>query len=339
MVEIRTCKKCGFILDTRPGLKSVDGICLACINHAKKKEINFEERQEWLKGLIKNAKTTSEYDCAVAVSGGKDSCAMVKRLIQDCGCKNPLLIHISDEFTKTQAGIFNLNNLVKTFNLDIIEFRMKPGDFIDHIRKDFFNELHPLKYVEKKIETIPAKLALDLHIPFLFYGENPAFEYGSSEELNVFHPASTDALKIIYLGAVYPYSIKDSLNIARSIGFRDLDYYNEWQRQGCIENYTQIDSKGYLMHLWAKFVKFGFQRVSDMACRFVRDGILTKEEAEFCIREKDYICDPEAKKDFCRTIEITEQEFDETVDKFANQQLVKKDVLGQWRRRDQFPEI
>ena len=71
-----------------------------------------------------------------------------------------------------------------------------------------------------------------------------------------------------------------------------------------------------------------------MACRFVREGKLTKEQALQLIKDSDYICDPLAKKDFCRTIGITVQEFDETVDKFANKDILVKDVNGKWRRKD-----
>lgn len=88
------------------------------------------------------------------------------------------------------------------------------------------------------------------------------------------------------------------------------------------------------MYVWTKFVKFGFQRVSDIACRFVREGLLTKEQAMQAIKERDYVCDRMGKLDFCRTIGITEEEFDITVDKFANKDLVIKDSLGQWRRKD-----
>ena len=52
------------------------------------------------------------------------------------------------------------------------------------------------------------------------------------------------------------------------------------------------------------------------------------------IKDSDWICDPLAKRDFCRTIRITEKEFDDTVDRFANRELLVKDVNGNWRRRD-----
>lgn len=64
----------------------------------------------------------------------------------------------------------------------------------------------------------------------------------------------------------------DSLNEAREVGFKDLDENNhEWDRVGQIENYTQIDSYGYLVHQWTKYVKFGAQRVADIACRLARE--------------------------------------------------------------------
>ena len=136
------------------------------------------------------------------------------------------------------------------------------------------------------------------------------------------------------MGAIYPYSNTDSLKVAKEIGFKTLDDFDDWQRQGSADSYTQIDSKGYMMQHWTKFIKFGFQRVSDLACRFVREDIFTKEQAEQLIKDFDWICDPLAKKDFCRTIGITEEEFNNTVDKFANTDILVKDANGHWRRRD-----
>lgn len=109
---------------------------------------------------------------------------------------------------------------------------------------------------------------------------------------------------------------------------------DDWMRQGGGDNYSQIDSLGYMIHLWTKFVKFGFQRVSDIACRHVREGLITREQAVQLIKDEDWRCDPLAKKDFCRTIGITEEEFNETIDRFANRDLLVKDANGNWRRKD-----
>lgn len=331
---IRLCKECGFILGTRPNLKEKDGVCLACINNKAKQNINWHERQEWLTEYIKENITNSEHECVVAVSGGKDSCAIVKRLIENLGVKNPLLVYVTNEFTQTKAGKYNLDNLCKTYNCDLITYRIAPNTFVENVKKGFLEELHPLKWIENKISKIPVQIAKNYGIKLVFYGEDGAFEYGEKETADIFRSDSDNDTKIIYLGSIYPYSITDSLITAKSMGFRDLDYYNEWGRQGNIEQYTEIDKIGGVMYVWTKFVKFGFQRVSDIACRFVREGLMSKEQAIQAIKERDYVCDRMGKLDFCNTIGITEEEFDKTVDKFANKDLVIKDSLGQWRRKD-----
>lgn len=71
-----------------------------------------------------------------------------------------------------------------------------------------------------------------------------------------------------------------------------------------------------------------------MACRFVREGIITRDQAVQLIKDEDWRCDPQGKRDFCTTIRITEEEFNDTVDRFANTKLLTKDVNGNWRRKD-----
>lgn len=335
---VRECDTCGFILGTRPGMLEENGVCLACVNQERKKAIDFPARQQWLTQFIRDNSNESQYDCMVAVSGGKDSHMIVRRIIENHEIKNPLLVTVTDEFTHTKAGLHNINNLVTRYDLDHVTFRCKPQTFKRQTKKDFEQELHPLKWIEEKIYEVPREIAKSFGINIVFFGENSAFEYGTSHELDIFHPASTDDLHIVFLGAIYPYSITDSIETAREIGFKDLDDFSEWPRAGSVENYSQIDSVGYLIQLWTKFVKFGFQRVSDQACRFVREGKFTKQQAKDFIRDYDFICDPAAKTDFCRAIGITKEAFDEVVDRHANRGLVEKDSNGIWRRKDLLPK-
>lgn len=334
-MEITICKECGFILGTRPNTKDVEGVCLACANKNRKKQIDWKVRQEWLTEYIReNRNLDSQWECVIGVSGGKDSCAIVKRLIEFHGVKKPLLVHVCDEFTPSEAGEYNFDNLVKTYNVDLLSFRCAPKTFVSETRKSFFEELHPLKWIEQQLYAKPREIAKAFNIPLVFMGENSAFEYGESEECEIFHPSSDDTTKVIFMGAIWPYSNVDSLEQAREMGFKSLDDFDDWQRQGSADSFTQIDSKGYMMQHWTKFIKFGFQRVSDMACRLVREGKLTREQAMQMIKDSDWICDPLAKKDFCRTTHITESEFDQTVDRFANKEILQKDANNHWRRKD-----
>ena len=336
-MEIKKCKECGFILGTRPHLKEVEGVCLSCANKHRKNSIDWEERQSWLTDYLKKHQNPdAQWDVLVGVSGGKDSCAIVERLIDnhDVPHDRLLLLHVCDEFTPSEAGLYNLDNLVKTYDVDLINFRCKPKTFIEETKKSFFERLHPLEWIEQQIYAKPIEVAQGFGIPTVIMGENPAFEYGETTECEIFHSASTESTKMIFMGAIYPYSNTDSLAVSKRIGFKTLDEFDDWQRQGSADSFTQIDSKGYMMQHWTKFIKFGFQRVSDMACRLVREGQLTKEQAELMIKDSDWVCDPLAKKDFCRTIGISAKEFDETVDRFANTELLIKDCNGHWRRKD-----
>lgn len=331
---IRTCKNCGFILGTRPGMKEENGICLACLNMERKIFIDWHERQHWLTEYLAQSGSTSSYDCAIAVSGGKDSHMIVKRLLEHHGARNPLLITMEDEFTSTQAGMYNRKNIASHFNLDLITIRPRPEETKKRMLHDFESFLNPLEGVERNLYLLPIQLAYSMGISTIFFGENSAFEYGTSTECSIFSPLSTEDIKVIYFGAIWPYSTEDSLFTAQSAGFKTLDDFNEWPRQGNIENFTQIDSIGYLVHIWCKFPKFGFQRVSDIACRFVREDKFTREQAMQTIKDKDYILDPWAREDFCKTLDITESRFYKTVDRHVNQKLLVRDANGTWRRRD-----
>lgn len=328
------CEKCG-MPSTRPGSIFKNGVCLACINYENRNKINFKERQNLLKEICKKRiSENGEYDCVCPVSGGKDSLVIVSKLVQ-LGMR-PLLVTVMDEFTKTKAGVHNLKNIAEQFNLDHIYYRCAPETFKKETLKDFENELHPLKWIEEKIYSIPTKIAKLYNIPLVFFGENSGYEYGSVNTLDLLHPLSDDETKVYYFFSFYPYEEKENMKNAKKYGFKDLDDFDEWFRQGNVENFTQIDSIAYIIQLWTKFPKFGFQRVSDITSRFLRKKIITKEQAELLINEKDWICDPAAKRDFCKTLNISESYFDKIVDKHANEEILIKDVNGNWRRKDLF---
>ncbi len=331
---IRLCKECAFILGTRPGLRDVNDVCMPCINNKKKASIDFSARQAWLTQYIQKNITSDEYDCVIAVSGGKDSHVIVGHLKEFHGIKKPLLVTVCDEFTMTQAGEYNRKNIADVFACDHILFRCNSQEFLAHTLKDFEEKLNPLLWIEERLYLLPIRIAKKFGIKLVFFGENSDFEYGGAEELDIFHPASDDETSVIFMGAIYPYSTDYFYRYAKKYGFKDLKDFEEWPRTGSIERFAQIDSIAYIVHLWCKFPKFGFQRVSDMACRFVREGRLTREQAAQYISDYDHMLDETAKVDFCRTIGITETYFNEVVDRHTNRQLVAKDVNGTYKRLD-----
>ena len=357
---MRHCIKCA-MPDTRPGTPFNDkGVCQACLNFEKRKKIDWEKRKEELKKLCaKYRRNDGYYDCLIPVSGGKDSHFQVHTMKEEMGM-NPLLITVDNPFTKSKAGVHNLRNLSDAFACDHILYTMSIPLFKKVTRIAFEEFGEPLRYIETAIVTVPYKMAIKLKIPLVVYGESE-HEYGSYKEgamindfiiqkfkriglnfwrkkgfglkeLNaIIPPAEKKKPEVIALSYFVPWSSTKNLAIAKRYGFRDLTH--EWRREGYIDDFEQIDSLGYLVHLWLKYPKFGFQRTSDIASRRVRERNLSLSEAKKFIIENDHKLDQRTLDDFINCLGYTSKQFWDIVEKFWNRKLFKK-VDGIWKLKD-----
>ena len=79
--------------DTRPNIKFSDGICTACINFEKQNTTDWKKRFDELTALCDKYRgcNGNGYDCAIAVSGGKDSHFQVYYM-KEVMKMNPLLL-------------------------------------------------------------------------------------------------------------------------------------------------------------------------------------------------------------------------------------------------------
>jgi len=360
------CKKCG-MPDTRPrSIFDREGVCQACRNYEKRKEIDWEERKNQLEKLCnKYRREDGYYDCVIPVSGGKDSHFLVYMMKVEMGM-NPILITVGDPFTKTEAGLRNFKNLGDTFGCDHIVFSLSI-DLFRRVTRIAFEELgEPLRFVEAAIYTVPLKMAIKFGIPLIVYGENSAYEYGSTDresysalenvlrifkaididfwlhrdvskkEVNAIIPPTKEELEEIqpepiFMSYFSPWSSTRHLGIVKRYGFRDLTH--EWKREGCIEDFEQIDSVAYMVHLWLKYPKFGFQRTFDIASRRVREGKLSLSQAKRLIMEHDHKLDQKAMDDFMKFIGYTPKQFWDIVERFWNQEIFQK-VDDIWRLKN-----
>ena len=106
---MRYCVNCT-MPDTRPGITfNKEGICSACTHYEKRTEIDWNQRWEEFEKICdkyRGINGPGEYDCAIAVSGGKDSHYQVHILKEVMGM-NPILFCVEDNFPMTEAGIHN----------------------------------------------------------------------------------------------------------------------------------------------------------------------------------------------------------------------------------------
>ena len=357
------CKRC-VMPDTRPGIRfDNDGICQACRAEEKKDQTNWDVRWHELELLCdkhrgQNGKNAP--DCMIAVSGGKDSHVQVHTFKEKLGM-NPMLVSVEDNFTLTNAGKHNLQNISEVFGCHL--FTLKPNISAQKkiMRYCFEKWGTPTWYVDRLIYTYPLHMAKKFEIPMLIFGENINYEYGGVQrveqpsareqisngvamdippqefekcgikEQDMYFcnpPAELESLDPIYLSYYTRWSSYSNYVQAKKFGFRDL--VGEWRREHTFEDFDQIDSMAYLVHPWLKYPKFGHASATDYASKFIRYGLITREQGIELVKKYDSHVDQKAVEDFCNFTGYSLREFYSIVDSLYNKDLFCKNRHGEW---------
>ena len=361
---MKYCKKC-VMPDTRPGISfDKEGICGACRAYENRKKINWDERFSELEVLCQKyrGKYENSHDCIIAVSGGKDSHYQV-HVMKELMHMNPLLVSVEDNFPMTKAGMHNIKNISEAFGCEIITLKPNIKAQKNIMRKTFEKYAKPTWYIDRLIYTFPLFIASKFNIPLIVYGENVSYEYGgensketysakeqiyngvasdinwdefidenvSMQDLNLCKAPSKEEmgkLDPIYLSYFVKWNSYNNYLFAKKRGFWDLS--NEWKRRHHIEDFDQVDSRAYLVHSWLKYPKFGHATATDYASRFIRYGLITRNEAFELVKKHDSKLDQLALRDFLEFTGYTTKEFWDIVDKFYNREIFDKDNTGEW---------
>lgn len=362
---MKYCRKC-VMPDTRPGIRfNEEGICSACQSYERRKSIDWDARWKEFEAICDKYRGMNGdgYDCAIAVSGGKDSHYQV-HLMKNVMHMNPILFSVEDNFPMTEAGKHNLRNISEEFGCSIISLKPNRQAQKKLMRYMFEKYGKPTWYLDRLIYTYPLMMAAKFNTPLLVYGENVSYEYGGSdyketysakEQLNngvasgideaelIEHAGVTaedlvmtrapkqedlDKLDPIYISYFVKWNSFYNYELAKKHGFRDLTH--EWDRTQHVENFDQVDSRAYLVHPWLKYPKFGHSSATDYSARMVRYGLITREEAVEMVHKHDGILDPLCVRDFCEFCGYTESEFWKIIDGLYNRDIFKKNELDQW---------
>lgn len=365
------CKNC-LLPDTKPGLKfDKDGICEACIAAREKNSINWESRKNELKKLLLKYKnnSTSDYDCIIPVSGGKDSHFQTHIIINEFNL-NPLLVSFHPR-DLTEIGRENLEN-IKTLGADCIEFSLNPQIY-KKLAKIGFTEFGDAAYPEHVgIFTVPVQIAVNYNIPLLVWGENPQLEYGGpatarenpyldkkwNEKFGGYFRELLDPLEMkkydidlkhlkyvqypsdekiknvgvtgIFLGYFLKWDARKQVEIVKSLGFKTLEEPNE----GTYTNYENLDTKYVGIHDYFKFIKFGYGRATDHASIDIRNNILSRSDGLKLVKKHEGKIPEKYLPDFLNDFEMTKNQFIEICDKFTNKSLFKTDNQNNLIRDD-----
>jgi N-acetyl sugar amidotransferase len=354
---IKYCSRC-IIPNTRPNIVlGLDGICNACKSHGTKKDIDWLARRSAFIKVTENAKLRSEgYDCLVPVSGGKDSTWQIL-LCLEAGL-TPLAVTWKTP-ARSVIGQKNLDNLV-SLGVDHIDYQVNPKVEKKFILAAMEKSGDPAIPMHMALFNIPLKIATRFRIPLVVWGENSAFEYGTTEEsltgfrldtnwlrtygvthgttavdwvspdlsfkemTPYFGPTESElgasGLQAVFLGYYYPWDPLETLRISSENGFRSR---LEGPKTG-FYNFADIDDDFISIHHWLKWYKFGMTRLFDNLSIEIRNGRLTRSKALEILSQLGEQRPLEDIGKMCEFLEIKSSTFYEMAEKFRNPKVWTK---------------
>ena len=354
---LKRCSNC-VMPATRPRIVFDDkGICNACKWAVKKNKINWKLREKKLKEILKKLKKSSksEYDCITTVSGGKDGSYVAHNLKNKYGLKQ-LCVTIRPPL-ETEIGITNLKNFISKgyehIHLSPDEEQMRLMNLYGLVHAGF-----PYWGWLVAIHTAVFNLCNKLNINLIFYSEDGEVEYGGDTTYEERYLYGIDYIKSRYLENNYYDIINkigkknklsdfffkfDESKNSKKIKFTHYSYYDNWDPYrnylvakkycglqensenslGGFTNFSQIDQKLYPLHIYLKYLKFGFGRSTDDSSIDIRRGALTRDQAIQLVNLYDNF-KLENEDIYCEYYKISKSKFNKILDKWANKKLFKK---------------
>jgi len=359
--QIKYCQKCVMPF-TKPDLEFYDkNICSACYFFEKRKEIDWEERKRKFHDIFKkNKNLSSDYDCVIPCSGGKDSTYQTLKILE-LGYR-PLCVNASTD-KLTDLGRYNIENL-KKIGVDFIEVSTNPI-IRRKINKFTLKTVGDISWAEHvTIFTIPIRIAVQFNIPIVVWGENPQNENGgplykednhlldrswleefggllglrtsdiadlmsiNKKDLYFYTYPNNDEIKKnktigVFLGHFFPWDGEENAVIAIKNGFKK--YHTNVE--GSIVDFENLDNAQMRIHDYFKFLKFGYDRTTDWCCWKIRRNRITRNEAKNLVRKfggkfpSSYL--GIELSEVLKEIDCSLDEFNLICDKFTNKKFFK----------------
>ncbi len=363
---LRYCKSC-IMPETKPDIQIFeDGECDACKSFKDRKKINWEKRKKELLKITKKFKSkNNNYDCIVPVSGGKDSIYQTLKALE-LGL-NPLCVVATTDML-SEIGRKNIESL-KKLGVDCIEYTSNP---VIRRKINFFTleTLGDISWAEHiTIFTIPVRISINMKIPLIIWGENSQNENGGPDYMrnsNILDRKwleefggllafrTSDVSKILKLPQKslipYTYPNERELKKSKTTGIF-LGHYIPWDGhsnmklavkngfevygknvEGNLVNYENLDNLQMRVHDYFKFLKYGYDRITDWCCWHIRRGRMNREESIKIAKEKggkypSTYLDVSLEK-ILNEINCSEEKFLEICKKFTNPQIFRCDNQG-----------
>jgi N-acetyl sugar amidotransferase len=370
MKPLLACKRClytelhplGLVLDE-------EGICSGCRIHEEKDRLDWRERWRRLETLVEpyRSRDARAYDCIVPVSGGNDSHFIVHLVKERLGL-TPLLVSYTKYFN-TPLGIRNLANLRIRFDCDLLLQNVDPRS-VKKITRATLRQFGSMYWHCLAGQTVfPVQTAVRYRIPLIIWGAHQGLEqvgmFSHEHEVemtrryrrdhDLLGREADDLLSIFDTLAesdVWQYRYPDD-SALNAVGLRGI-YLGNFVRWDPRRQHEQmIDSHGYHgacfartfdtydhvdcwnfmgIHDHLKLVKHGYSKVTDHACREIRHGRMTRDQAIRLVGAHAQAEPPHVDL-FCEWLGIDRRALQFIVDTHRNPAFWAETEPGRWTPR------
>ena len=333
-------------------------------HETKEKQINWEQREEQLiKLLDEHRRSDGGYDVIVPGSGGKDS-AFTSHVLKYKYGMNPLTVtwaphkYTDIGWKNFESWIHEggLDNILFTPNGKLHRYLTRQA-FINllHPFQPFIVGQRIIGPLMAKRFGVPLVMYGENQAE---YGNNPDDNYIPTMDRNFFSAENPMDMKLggkpvseiiseteFELNDFAPYIPPSAESLEESgVVVHYLGYYLKWDPQECFyyaaENtgfhantertegtyskYSSIDDKIDMFHYFTTLIKFGIGRATYDAAQEVRNDKITREEAVHLVKRFDQEFPKRYYKDFLEYIGLTDDEFNQIVDRFRSPHLWEK---------------
>jgi N-acetyl sugar amidotransferase len=366
------CKRCLYPMNHPYGMiLDHEGVCSGCRIHEEKDILDWDTRFKKLESITRSNKKRVKgrgFDCIIPVTGGGDSYFIVHTVKNVLGM-NPLLVNYNHHYN-TKIGIRNLANLATVFDCDIVTSTLSPS-LLKRITKHTIKAFGSMYWqVLAGFYTFPVEIAVKFRIPLIIWGVQPWSEQtGMFSHLDEVEMTERCRKEHGLMGI----SAEDIIDPSAGISRADVQpfiypYDNELEQVGVrgiyLSNYIRWDSKaqheqmidmyGYEsatqqrtfntyedvhcfhsagLHDYLKYIKLGYSKVTDHACREIRLKRMTREEGinlvqQYCTQE------PDDMSKFLEWVGMTKEEFLSCIWNRRDPLIWKKGDDGNWKLLD-----
>ena len=287
----------------------------------------WRQRRELFEEIVKDIKknNSSNYDCLIPVSGGKDSYFQT-HVIKKYGLKPLLMTYHGNNFLP--EGDENRDNMKHYFDADHIVWGPSV-EVLKKLNRLCFKKMGDMNWQNHcGIYTAPITVAVKFNIPYLIWGEIP-WDISGMFEPNDFvefsarvrhehslrgyewydltndetdrvtekdmlwakYPSDKEILKTgvrgLHIGNYFPWDPNSHSKMV-------MEKYN-WQKarepfERTYRLFSNLDDRYENgVHDLMKFVKFGYGRCSDHASKDIRTGYLSRGQAIDLVRKYDHV--------------------------------------------------